>query len=439
MNRLLVIVAFGALLLCACSKTKDPQAGSQTHFLADCSSRCPDPYACLCGVCTLPCTGSAQCGDAHEDAVCIAPADSGGTCSSAKICDRECTRDADCSALGSGFRCEDERCRQTMGGDAGSSAGTGGAQGGQGGMAGAQGGRGGSTGGSGGSGVPARCELPAVSGPCDAAFPRFHYDAAAGRCQPFTWGGCEANANNFETLAACESACGTPSSGGECSVSGDCTLIPVGCCSACNFEDPALFEAVPLARRDAEIALNCPSGPPACGACAPYAFDPEWPVLHARCTAGECQAVDLREDPQTSCANDDECTVVKAGCCNPCSDEPAGWVAMRADISAEYPEGMTCLEIPCPECVGAAPPKAFCADDGHCAIRETARAGGTLSSTCFSPNQNLEDAYEPGAVGCDCAGNASGASVCRQDSTGRDVALTCGERWMSVEDGACEP
>lgn len=51
------------------------------------------------------------------------------------------------------------------------------------------------------------CSLPAESGPCYAYMPSFYYNAEAGRCEEFIYGGCEGNANNFATLADCEDSC----------------------------------------------------------------------------------------------------------------------------------------------------------------------------------------------------------------------------------------
>jgi hypothetical protein len=51
------------------------------------------------------------------------------------------------------------------------------------------------------------CTLPAAEGPCDAIYERFYFDAELGECRPFTYGGCQGNANNFETLAQCEQTC----------------------------------------------------------------------------------------------------------------------------------------------------------------------------------------------------------------------------------------
>ena len=51
------------------------------------------------------------------------------------------------------------------------------------------------------------CSLPAVTGPCRAAFPRWFYNSTAQRCESFTYGGCGGNANRFKTIELCESAC----------------------------------------------------------------------------------------------------------------------------------------------------------------------------------------------------------------------------------------
>lgn len=52
------------------------------------------------------------------------------------------------------------------------------------------------------------CGLPKDTGPCRASTPRFYFDAAKGMCQRFGFGGCGGNKNNFQTLNACQEACG---------------------------------------------------------------------------------------------------------------------------------------------------------------------------------------------------------------------------------------
>lgn len=55
--------------------------------------------------------------------------------------------------------------------------------------------------------IPEHCKLPADIGPCRAAKPRYHYNATAGECQPFHFGGCRGNDNNFHTIEQCQSEC----------------------------------------------------------------------------------------------------------------------------------------------------------------------------------------------------------------------------------------
>jgi hypothetical protein len=52
------------------------------------------------------------------------------------------------------------------------------------------------------------CALALDTGPCKGNLPRYGFDAEAGHCQLFTYGGCEGNANNFATLTECQGVCG---------------------------------------------------------------------------------------------------------------------------------------------------------------------------------------------------------------------------------------
>ncbi|XP_068602423.1 tissue factor pathway inhibitor a isoform X2 [Brachionichthys hirsutus] len=51
------------------------------------------------------------------------------------------------------------------------------------------------------------CALKDEPGPCKAIKDRYFFSVDTGRCEPFEYGGCGGNANNFETPEACEEMC----------------------------------------------------------------------------------------------------------------------------------------------------------------------------------------------------------------------------------------
>ncbi|XP_042350914.1 tissue factor pathway inhibitor-like [Plectropomus leopardus] len=51
------------------------------------------------------------------------------------------------------------------------------------------------------------CALKDEPGPCKAIKYRFFFNVDTGNCELFEYGGCGGNANNFETLEACEETC----------------------------------------------------------------------------------------------------------------------------------------------------------------------------------------------------------------------------------------
>ncbi|KAM9817714.1 WAP, Kazal, immunoglobulin, Kunitz and NTR domain-containing protein 2 [Neosynchiropus ocellatus] len=54
------------------------------------------------------------------------------------------------------------------------------------------------------------CGLPSLQGRCKAYEPRWAYSSSQRECQPFIYGGCEGNDNNFESKEACEELCPFP-------------------------------------------------------------------------------------------------------------------------------------------------------------------------------------------------------------------------------------
>ncbi|XP_065281484.1 papilin-like [Dermacentor albipictus] len=59
------------------------------------------------------------------------------------------------------------------------------------------------------------CHLPKKAGPCFGYFPRYYYNTTTNSCEQFIYGGCQGNANNFETLEKCESVCSNSSNAWE--------------------------------------------------------------------------------------------------------------------------------------------------------------------------------------------------------------------------------
>jgi hypothetical protein len=228
--------------------------------------------------------------------------------------------------------------------------------------------------GSGGSagGAGDICRLPVEVGPCEAEILRYAFDAKTGTCLLFTYGGCEGNANNFETIDECYETCGgsgeiDPTS---CSRSSECAVIDRGCCPGCG-QDGYSLVAVNMSQAGAYTeALACDVA--ACELCVGPEISAPRAWFGATCSAGRCVLFDTRESPATACDLDADCQLrMGAGCCEACGEDPANVIAYDRDgilldqICGENPGN-------CPDCAAIYPPEveAFC-DAGRCAVLST--------------------------------------------------------------------
>lgn len=59
------------------------------------------------------------------------------------------------------------------------------------------------------------CVAPVDAGPCNKQITSYFYNVDARSCQAFIYGGCEGNANRFQTQEQCERLCGTFHKQGE--------------------------------------------------------------------------------------------------------------------------------------------------------------------------------------------------------------------------------
>ncbi|RWS20793.1 hypothetical protein B4U80_08130 [Leptotrombidium deliense] len=51
------------------------------------------------------------------------------------------------------------------------------------------------------------CVLPKDVGDCRGSFKKYYFNASSKQCQQFIFGGCNGNANNFESVNECEQKC----------------------------------------------------------------------------------------------------------------------------------------------------------------------------------------------------------------------------------------
>lgn len=177
------------------------------------------------------------------------------------------------------------------------------------------------------------CLAPVKVGPCRAAFPRWHYDAATGGCQQFVFGGCKQNHNNFlsehECLLACKGVTATAErsaalpAGEVCGVAcrPDQMICSNGCCLDRSLECDGKNHCEDASDEDSCSKLNqtfthlldidvnqkeahC-SEPPHTGPCrashSRWYYDP----LDTRCyrfTFGGCEANDNNFQDETTCS-----------------------------------------------------------------------------------------------------------------------------------------
>jgi Kunitz/Bovine pancreatic trypsin inhibitor domain len=223
--------------------------------------------------------------------------------------------------------------------------------------------------GSGGSTVADICRLPMVSGPCDAAIPAYWHDPSTGVCMPFTYGGCEGNANNFRSLEACQMACSAGQPGLDtCAGPDECGLVGAACCGICNPNSSHAFVAV---NRTGAIEFNHLRGCDGigCGPCPPVP-DSELTVQYfiPTCENGRCGVLDIRQSDLTACAADTDC-VMRHGavCCEYCGNSGIVVINRNADLR-KLVCPMPATDCPL-DCVPNFPPgyTPFC-NNGRCAI-----------------------------------------------------------------------
>ncbi len=150
-----------------------------------------------------------------------------------------------------------------------------------------------------------------------------------------------------------------------CTGPGQCTLVKNSCCGACGEPTLADVEAVHADLTDEYATYICPE-PSACPACA---VSPN-PDLFAYCEAGSCVGADVGAHALSECTTAADCSLrLGMGCCEPCSGEEAGLVAVKSSAIPTVYELLCDPQVSCPACAPVYPPewKADCVS-GHCAV-----------------------------------------------------------------------
>lgn len=223
----------------------------------------------------------------------------------------------------------------------------------------------GAVGAAGAAGAPSAqsCSLPQAPGSCRGYEPSFWHDPKTGLCEPFTYGGCDGNANRFSSQAECAAACpGGGSDWGACERDVDCEVVTAGCCQACEPISGEQLYAANTAHTGDEHLAQCPEEAP----CLPCTSDPDaestGKYFRATCESGQCVVRDVRNSPITACETAANCEL-RAGlaCCPNCAAE---FIAVNGSTNF-CPDG----QEPCGLCL-ALSPEGFGVDcvDRHCVV-----------------------------------------------------------------------
>jgi hypothetical protein len=189
-------------------------------------------------------------------------------------------------------------------------------------------------------------------------------------CEPFTYGGCGGNENNYETFVDCAAACGSAELD-TCEESTDCVLQAAGCCGVCGAGTIDDYVAVNVDRVEDYYKTTGCNGV-ACGPCpepAPYG---EVPPFVATCESGRCQVVELLEAGVFTCETDSDCSLrFGLSCCAGCGSDPRKFIAIADEnklLDLVCPNG----PVPCPYCEFGPPPcmTARC-NAGTCSVLST--------------------------------------------------------------------
>jgi hypothetical protein len=213
------------------------------------------------------------------------------------------------------------------------------------------------------------CTASPQTGSCEAAMPRWYHDAETGLCRPFIYGGCDGNANNYESLEACQMACaGSLPDYSACTVPTDCQISSPGCCGFCAGTRPTSHDFIAFnAKYLEQVYAYCSTVDVDCDPCTVAPEDDPFKSFVPNCAHERCIVEDLRTSSVTACTTAADCRLrFGTGCCEQC--DAASVIAVRSDGSFE---DLVCGDLlpPCAACDPQLPEGAVAAcHEGHCVV-----------------------------------------------------------------------
>ena len=155
----------------------------------------------------------------------------------------------------------------------------------------------------------------------------------------------------------------------KCTEPTDCIIESNSCCDVCG--EPSLGDVDAVNKKFTSEHFDdvCPVPQP-CPRCV-SAINPD---LIGICQQNFCEALDVREEPFTSCRNDSDCTLRTRECCECGGTTDASMlIAVSVTGSQEYASLVCPAGTFCPQCIPQYPEnaKAVCASDGHCEVEIT--------------------------------------------------------------------
>lgn len=158
----------------------------------------------------------------------------------------------------------------------------------------------------------------------------------------------------------------------SCTFNGECVVVANSCCGACGAPEITSVVAVNQVSAAAHHDFVCAGAPQMCPAC-PTRLNSN---LVAACESGSCVARDIRQEPYTACATNEDCRTRSAACCE-CENAVFGpYIAINAstDTLSAYESvvcnaSTTCSSVMACQAYPSGTPTAFCdAETLHCVL-----------------------------------------------------------------------